>query len=307
MKKAIISVLKNPWLTRFYLLFLLIGMVFFFYSQRDNVLTILRNSEPVMLFLALLPYFVVVGIISPYLHRTAYKEIGTTITFWQAFRIFHLSRIGNYLPGKVWFATNYYLFSKKLDVDTDKIAKNFIVINILLFMVGSICTFPIISSLTPTARKLVILFPFLMFFLLHPKVMGQILRIFIRNDTGTYYRYVFFVKISILYFLVYVLLGVALYFCAAAFTVVDPSTLYLFVSAGAASAILGLLAVFAPAGLGVREAVAATVLGLIMPLQIAITVALALRVVMMAIDFFCALISAVSLARDEKRLAYTNS
>ena len=168
-----IAILKNPWLTRIYLLILLLWMIIFFYLQAGDFLKIVSDSEPRMIFFALLPYFAVVGIINPHLQNIAYREIGATISFWQAFRIFHLSRIGNYLPGRVWFATNYYLFSKKLNIDTGKIAKNFVVTNALLFLVGGICSLPIISLLNPAVQKLLIVFPFVMFVLIHPRIFNK--------------------------------------------------------------------------------------------------------------------------------------
>lgn len=159
--KKLISILKNPWFTRVYMLILFLWILALFYSRGEDFLKIVRNANMQMMILAIIPYFIVVGIINPFLHGIAYMEIGSNISFWQAFRIYHLSRIGNYLPGRIWFATNYYLFSKKLNIGTEKIAKNFVVLNALLFLVGSICSLPIISLLNPAMRYLLIIFPFL--------------------------------------------------------------------------------------------------------------------------------------------------
>jgi hypothetical protein len=234
------------------------------------------------------------------LHSNAYREIGITVSFWQAFRIFHLSRIGNYLPGRVWFATNYYLFSKKMNIDTEKIAKNFVVLNVLAFITGSICSLPIIYYLSPSVQKLLIVFPLLMIILIHPKVFSKIFSAFWENKTGKDFRYIFLFKVSVLYLIGYIILGVGLYLCVSAFKTVDFFDLPLMVGTAASFVLTILLAFFAPAGIGVSEGISAVILSQIIPFEIAVMAVLALRVVMVLVDFSCALISAMSVAREEK-------
>lgn len=70
------------------------------------------------------------------------------------------------------------------------------------------------------------------------------------------------------------------------------------VSAGAASLIIGRLALFTPAGFGVRKGIRATILSQIVPLQISILTVIAWRLVSVISDFGCGLISAVSIQRE---------
>jgi len=244
-----------------------------------------------------------VGLINPYLHRDAYREIGSRISYWQAFRIFHLSRIGNYLPGRIWFASNYYIFSKKLEISTEKIVKNFIVLNLCLFLTGFLLSLPILTLLSPFLQKLALIVPFFLLFLLHPKVFNKILSVLLRDTQGEYFRFPYLLKIILLYSMAYVCFGVSLYLCLSAFTVVDLSQLPILIAAGAASIPIGLLAIFAPAGIGVIEGVIGAVLAHIVPVEMALAVVLALRMIMIAIDFGCASIAATSLVLEEKRLA----
>ncbi len=295
--KKIITFLKNPWFTRVYLLILLLWVSTFFYFRGGELWQVVSTFEPQMIFFVLIPYFVVVGIINPYLHSISYREIGTEVSFWQAFRIFHLSRIGNYLPGRVWFASNYYLFSKKLNIDTVKIAKNFVVLNALLFIVGSICSLPIISLFSSELQKLLIVFPFLMLVMIHPRILNKIFSPFLRNEAVRNFRHIFLVKISLLYLMSYIILGISLYLCVLAFKEVDFSNFPLIVASAASSLIIGLLSIFAPAGIGVSEGIGATILSRIIPMEIAIMVVLALRIVMIFVDCSCAFVSAVSVAR----------
>jgi len=298
--KRLVTILKNPWITRIYLTILLVWVSYFFYLYWEDFLKIFSTSEPLLLFGALFSYSFVVCIINPYLHGIAYREIGANISFWQTFRIFHLSRIGNYLPGRIWFATNYYIFSKKLDIDTEKIAKNFIMMNICLFLVGSICSFQIVSLLHPVTQKLLIIFPILLMFLIHPRIFNKALSPLLGKNVGKDYRYIFLVKICILYFIAYIILGVELYLCISTYTAVDISNFPLIVASSASSLVIGLLAIFAPVGIGVNEGINVTILSQIIPLEIAIAAVIVLRLMRVLVDISCALVSAVSVTREEK-------
>lgn len=298
----IIQIIKNPWVTRIYMTVLLLWVSGYFISQGGNFLRILKDSRPVMLLFSLLTYFFVVGIINPYLQSIAFREIGGNISFWQAFRIFHLSRIGNYLPGRIWFVTNYYIFSKKMNLDKEKIAKNFVVLNALLFLVGSMCSFPIITNFSPAMRILLVLFPFVMAIIIHPGVFNFIFKPLLgSSENRKDFTYSFFAKISVLYFISYIMLGIALFFSTLAFTSIDISALPQIVAAAASSLIVGMLAVFAPAGIGVSEGINAAILSIFISLEIAIMVVVALRMCMIITDFSCAFVSMVSVTREEKR------
>lgn len=140
--------------------FFFIWVGIFFYSQRGEFLRSLYNAQLPIIFLGIVPQFIAIGIINPYIHRFAYKEIGTNISFRQAFQIFHLSRIGNYLPGRIWFVTNYYLLSRKMNITTERIAKNIVVLNALFIFVGGLFSFFIVSLINPAAQKFLILILF---------------------------------------------------------------------------------------------------------------------------------------------------
>lgn len=298
--KKFVAILKNPWFTRAYMLILLSWVLIIIFTQGEEFLKIVRTAKLHMIFLGLIFYLIVMAIANPYLHSIAYREIGCRITLWQAFRIFHLSRIGNYLPGRVWFATNYYVFSKKMNIDTELIVKNFVMLNALLFLVGSLCSLPIISLISPTMQKLLILYPFLILVLIHPRIFNKIFSRFWEKKSKKDFRYSFLVKISVLYFINYVILGYGLYFCILAFKVIDLSSFPLIVASNSASVIIGMMAIFAPAGIGVSEGINVSILSQIIPLEIAITVVVAFRMIMVLVDFSCALIAGISVAREKK-------
>ncbi len=271
-----IAILRSPWLAGVYLLILLLWMIIFFYSQGSEFLELFSTSKPTMIFLAILAYFATAGIITPYLHSIAYKQIGITISFGQAFRIFNLSNMGNYLPGRVWSVFSYYLFSKKMNIGTEKIAKNIVVLKGLAFIVGSVCSLPIITFLSPSVQKVMIIFPFLMLLLIHPKILNKIFNLFFHNEDMKDFRYIFLVKVSMFYLMKFIILGISLYFCVLTFESVAFSNLPLMVVAAASSLIIGLL----------------------------VMAVLAFRMVMVLVDISCAGISALSIASEEKNFPF---
>ncbi len=302
--KRFITFLRHRWFIRVYLLACLLGALLFFYLHKEEFSTILVTAKLRLIVLSLVPYFIGVGVINPYLQKIAYREIGSTISIWQAFRIFILSRIGNYLPGRVWYAANYYLFSKKLNIETPKIVKNFVMLNMLLFLVGGICCLPIISLFSPAIQKLLIVFVIMMLILIHPRIFRKIFKSLLKEKAVGDFRFGFLIIAGILYLTAYIMLGLSLYLCISAFTTIGYSHLPLVVAATAASLVIGLLAVFAPAGIGVSEGISVAILSQVIPLQIAVMAVVAFRIVIIFIDFNCALISTVSVAIDEKTVKH---
>lgn len=304
MMNRLAGFLKQRWFTRAYLLACLFGVLLFFYLRKEEFSTILATARLHMILLALVPYFIGIGIINPYLQRITYEQVGHTISFWKAFRIFILSRIGSYLPGRVWYATNYYLFSKKLNLDPTKIIKNFVMLNILLFLVGGICCLPVIFLFSPAIQKLLVVFILIILVLVHPRVFNNIFGFFLRKKPIESFGFGFLMIASILYFSAYIMLGLSLYLCISAFAKVDFSYLPLVIAATAASLVIGLLAVFAPAGIGISEGISVMILSHIIPLQIAVMAVVAFRIVIIFIDFNCAIISGVSVAIDERAVRH---
>ncbi len=298
--KNIKSILNHPWFTRIYFLAISLFVGSFLLSHRQDFTRILQQADINLLLLSAIPYLLVIGLLNPYLHSVAYRELGADVSFWQAFRIFHLSRIGNYLPGRVWFATNYYLFSKKLQITTEKIAKNFVVLNILLLMVGSLCCIPAFLLFEPRVRNVIVLSPLVFMGILHPRIFNMLARIISKNTSSQYYSFRFLLEISCIYFIAYVLLGCAFYLCALAFIRLPLSSLPLMTAVASSFVISVLVAFFAPAGIGVGEGISMIILTRFMSINVALMVVLSLRIIMVAADFFCAFISMASIRQEEK-------
>lgn len=94
------------------------------------------------------------------------------------------------------------------------------------------------------------------------------------------------------YLVVYVanwlVFGVALYVFIRSFYPIEPGSILYLTGAFAFAGMVGILAVFAPSGLGVREGVLGLFLGRVMPTAVALVVALATRVWLTVVELGCA-------------------
>jgi len=240
--------------------------------------------------------------------------LGAKISYWQTFQVAAFSRLGVYIPGKVWYAANYYIFSRQLDISSDKIGKNFIINNALLFFTGGLCSLFAIAQLPWLAQKFLIILPFLMIMLIHPRILNKIFSVLLRKisqfsseDTAassvdvdnTFLNYSSYLKAIGLYFLLWFITGAILFLCIRIFVPIGIKDFPVIIAAGATGLIIGLLAFFAPAGLGVREGVGTLILSQIIPLEIAVFACVLLRLITIITDFVVGGIGTVAFSRKK--------
>ena len=297
--KASIKITKNIWVTRAYLAILFASIIVYFYMHKETLTTLPKISHFEIVYLVLILSFLSL-LCYVYVNHSTYRALDVKISYWQTFQVVAFSRIGVYVPGKVWYAANYYIFSRQLNIGADKIGKNFIINHALLFFTGGLCSLFAIAQLPWMAQKFLIILPFLMVVLIHPRVLNKIFSVLlygaaqsssetvaassidIKNEFLDYSAYLKFMG---LYFLIWFIAGVTLFLCIRVFVPIGIQDFPVVIAASAASLIIGLLAVFAPAGLGVREGVSALMLSQIIPLEIAVFACVLSRFILVIIDF----------------------
>ncbi|MFX0198232.1 MAG: hypothetical protein ACFFCW_19105, partial [Candidatus Hodarchaeota archaeon] len=230
---------------------------------------------------------------------------------WETYKIIYLSRLGNYVPGRFWFAANYYIFSRRANVASDKIGKSFIINISLLFLTGMICVFPVISLLPSSAQKLLFALPIVILVLIHPKVLNRVVDILSPRekqceniqDGLAGLGYSIYIKVFFLYFVAWFIAAAIMYVVLLAFQPASFRLLPICLSASASSLMIGLLAIFAPAGLGVREGVGAIVLSQVTSMETAVLVMAVLRINQVLAELSCGTISAISIYREDRQRA----
>ena len=281
---------KSAWFVRTYIIMLCLFAGFGAFKYKSNMLLLINSANLGMKGLLLLSTFFVFAFYV-FLHYWTYKKQNVKITYMQMFKVVSLARFGFYMPGRIMFLLNYYLFSKHYGVPTDVIGKNFVINNAVLFFTGALCSLFAMTQLPFLAKELVVAIPFLMLILMHPKVLNKTFdllatklsqlsvtdKIQMQKITYRGWDYIANIKLIGLYLVLWIGNSITLYCSVNIFYSIGIESAHIIISTAAASLVIGHLAVFAPAGIGVREGVGAFLLSQIVPMNIAVMAFLMLR------------------------------
>lgn len=222
-------------------------------------------------------------------------KLGIAISFKETLTSWFTSQLGKYLPGKIWlFLTRLYLYdSRGKSKKAIAVALYFETVTMvmaagLIFLVSLLSLKEVHASYLRIPSSGVIFLSILAFLSLHPKVLQKILNRVLKGLKKEP------ISLSISYPDILLVLGVCLFswvtggigfylFVDAVFPVSSNYLLFL-TGALAISSTLGLLALFAPSGLGVREGVLVYLLSLIMPSTVAVILSILTRLWMSFIE-----------------------
>ena len=209
-----------------------------------------------------------------YIQYNIYHRLGARPTYWTVFRITSISQLGKYLPGKVMFVGNFYLLSRAAGIGNLQIGTAFAISMALWILTATLCGLPVLGLLQPALRYSVLILPFVLLLLIHPRVLGWLVGLAQRlgerlrpggaggsapADSRQQAEILadldapFYVRTALLYLMTWALAGVAAYLSLAALTVVDLGMYPLALASIALGTVAGFLALFAPVGLGIRH------------------------------------------------------
>ncbi|MBS3905407.1 MAG: flippase-like domain-containing protein [Syntrophaceae bacterium] len=237
-------------------------------------------------------------------------KLGIAISIRETWESWFYSQLGKYLPGKVWLLLSRFYFyeskgkSKKaisialyLETATILLAAGFLFLIALIF-------FKEIKVFGYENQWEWLVVPFILAFIfIHPRILQKIVNwLIIRfkrepiSLTITYPDVLFVFFVCILAWLVG---GVGFYLFLVSVFPVSSQHLIFLAGALAISSTLGLVALFAPSGLGVREGALVYLLSFLMPSPIAVILSVLTRLWMTLIEM--GLIGVVYLTRLFKR------
>jgi uncharacterized membrane protein YbhN (UPF0104 family) len=251
-----------------------------------------------------------------YIQYTIYRQLGVRPTYWTVFRIVSISQLGKYLPGKVLFAGNFYLLSREAGIDNLRIGASFAISMAVWILTASLCGVPVLGLVQPGLRYSILILPILLALLVHPRILGWLLRIVQRmaarmrgssplpassvggqaNASAEFslpdlaeLGISFYFRVAFLYLATWMLAGLGAYFSLAAFVPVRPEVYPLALASIALGTVAGFVALFAPVGLGVREGIGALILSPAVGADVALLSMVLLRGVTVAVDMLLAL------------------
>lgn len=269
-KLSLLSILESPWLKGTYLVLLFAGAIYYTVVNLEEFLQLLNQARLGMIGLALLT--TVIGIMwFGFIYYSLFQDMGSRISYPQAVKITIFSLLGKYLPGKVLTFVNFYFFSREMGIPNRTIVLSFLLVNVIIILIGFLCGLPLLPILLPSLSYSIFLLPIIL--LLHPKILRWII-IFIWQRVKKYQKESqsidqsfleeldvrFYFKVMVLVLINFVIGGTAFYFTLAAFVPLPLVGYPLCVFGAALSMTIGFLALFAPAGIGVREGVGVVVL-----------------------------------------------
>jgi uncharacterized membrane protein YbhN (UPF0104 family) len=227
---------------------------------------------------------------------------GARLPFRQCFKIMFVSALGKYLPGKVWPYLGQMYLSGKAGIPRSVTLLSVLLlfgISSLVGLLAFVVSLFFWDSFSVSGVSL-LLFVSLAFILtiLSPRVLNRLLRaaalISNRFRKGSIPEDVMVrgglrdvSKIILIFAANWVVFGTALYLLSNSFYHLDVSQTIILCGIFAVSVISGILSFFVPAGLGVREGVLSCLLGLFIPISVAVVISLVLRVWMILGEVIC--------------------
>jgi len=213
------------------------------------------------------------------------------ISNFRALKIFAYSWFGQYLPGKIWmFVGRIYLghkegISKKnLTISVIyEIALSIIAAFLLsLFLLALVFDFEISGLYKLYFLPIIIIIVGLI--LIHPRFFYPIFNFAlekakkIKISPNNFLSYKIIIRIILLYFIVNILSGIGFFFLVNSITYLPFCNIIDMIGVFLLASVFGIVAFFAPGGLGVRESILVFFLQLYFPLGVAILISLNARV-----------------------------
>jgi uncharacterized membrane protein YbhN (UPF0104 family) len=196
------------------------------------------------------------------------------------------SMLGKFVPGTVFYVGGRLYFYSREGASKKLVSFCFIFENVCTLLAATslfiISLFFINADFINQYKYLAVLFLVLLFVLINPFFiktgMNLLLKIFKKNpiEISISYKDIFF--IIMLYIVNWLILGLGFYMLVNSIVVVEIRDFFFIAGSYALACIIGILAVFAPSGIGVRESIMVLTLRAIISEPIAIVVSVIARI-----------------------------
>ena len=293
----------------------IVFLTWYFIKNREEFSEKIRNVDIGIFVFSMLFYFVYKITLASLWHYIT-KINGCAIPYRKAVTSYLYSILGKYIPGKVFMLAARLAYYKEENAPLSKVTVCFFIENVctllgaaMLFIV-SLLFFP--NSLLQDYKWVTLLLIAAFFVCIHPKIINFFLRIIgkiIKKDLEIPMKYSQMLKVVLLFIGNWLIIGVGFFILTKSiYPTVDASHLLFCAGIWGVSAIMGILAVFAPSGLGVREGIIVAGLMLIMPESEAVIISVVSRLwqtipelILVVLAFLYSRICRMVKAEDEKQ------
>jgi uncharacterized membrane protein YbhN (UPF0104 family) len=236
-----------------------------------------------------------------YLWKSVLERLGGTLNYRKSYRIYYLSQLGRYIPGKIWSVLGLVYLSDREGVSKATSAAS-VILQLALQILSGVIVFAVTLPFWRNAGVgtglygLIVLLP-VGLVLVHPGILGRGLRLALRT-TGQpameiSWGYGYLVGQLGLWAVFWLMNGVAHYFLIGSIYPSSLPPLLVLVGVFAISWVAGFLSLVTPSGLGVMEGTLALLLSSYFPAPVATIIALWTRLARTVVDLVCAGIAGV--------------
>ncbi len=227
------------------------------------------------------------------------RRMGEHLTFTRGWRIWFISNLGRYIPGKFWQVATLIWLAGEEGISR-RITGASVIIGHVLSILASLVMFIFLFSneaelLSPRLIIALIILVVLLLCMVYPKNLERLLnwglRFFRKEAIEVRLTLKDIVYIFLLYLCGWMLYGIAFYYFVDSLVPVSYNRLLETASIFAVSYVLGFVVIIAPGGLGVREGIMALLLAQIVPAYLAVGISVFARIWATAAEGLCVLLA----------------
>lgn len=259
-------------------------LAWYFWKNWDEFSEKIMNVNIGIFIVSMLFYFVYKITLASLWHYIT-KINGCSIKYEKAVTSYLYSILGKYIPGKVFMLAARLTYYKEEDAPLSKVTVCFFIENVctllgaaMLFIV-SLFFFP--NELLENYKWLTLLLIVAFFVCIHPKIINFVLQLIgkiFKKNLEIPMKYSQMLKVVLLFIGNWLIVGFGFFILTKSiYPAVEWSQLLYCAGIWGVSAIMGILAIFAPSGLGVREGIIVAGLMLIMPQSDAMVISVVSR------------------------------
>lgn len=259
-------------------------LAWYFWKNWDEFSEKIMNVNIGIFIVSMLFYFAYKITLASLWHYIT-KINGCSIKYEKAVTSYLYSILGKYIPGKVFMLAARLTYYKEEDAPLSKVTVCFFIENVctllgaaMLFIV-SLFFFP--NELLENYKWLTLLLIVAFFVCIHPKIINFVLRLIgkiFKKNLEIPMKYSQMIKVVLLFIGNWLIVGFGFFILTKSiYPAVEWSQLLYCAGIWGVSAIMGILAIFAPSGLGVREGIIVAGLMLIMPQSDAMVISVVSR------------------------------
>lgn len=261
-----------------------IFLAWYFYKNWDDFSEKIMNVNIGVFIVSMLFYFVYkITLASLFHYITVINDC--SIRYDKAICAYLFSILGKYIPGKVFMLAARLTYYKEEDAPISKVTVCFFIENVctllgaaMLFIV-SLFFFP--NELLENYKWITILLIVAFFVCIHPKIINWVLKLIgkiFKKNLEIPMKYSQMLKVVLMFIGNWLIVGMGFFILTKSiYPAVEWSQMLYCAGIYGVSAIMGILAIFAPSGLGVREGIILAGLMLIMPESDAMVVSVVSR------------------------------